>query len=99
MSAKLNQIRDQTLAVVFAEFEEEKLCKSVNSFEESDITDDDIQSVKDKYRNAFKNYFTTAFDIAFQKDLVAKLKENSTSDSDQRCVNLKCVLLLNVGAP
>ena len=89
MSAKLNQIRDQALAIVFTEFEEEKLCKSVKSFEESDVTDDDIQCVKDKYRNAFKNYFTTAFDIAFQKDLVAKLKENGTSESDQRYVSFK----------
>ena len=94
MSAKLNQIRDQALAIVFTEFEEEKLCKSVKLFEESDVTDDDIQCVKDKYRNAFKNYFTTAFDIAFQKDLVAKLKENNTSESDQRCVNLTVILNL-----
>jgi len=96
MSAKLNQIRDQALAIVFTEFEEEKLCKSVKSFEESDVTDDDIQCVKDKYRNAFKNYFTTAFDIAFQKDLVAKLKENSTSESDQSVEIIEDELNLSV---
>ena len=81
MSEKLNQLRDQALASCIAEFDE-KIAKSVETFTEADVTDEDIQCVKDKYRNAYKNFFTTAFDIAFQKELLAKLKENQKEEKN-----------------
>ena len=87
MSEKLNAIRDQALAACFAEFDE-RISQSVESFKETDISDEDIRIVKDKYRNAYVNYFTTAFNIAFQKDLVAKLKENQASQEEEQSVEV-----------
>ena len=87
MTEKLNEIRDQALAACFAEFDE-RISQAVESFKETDISDEDIKIVKDKYRNAYVNYFTTAFNIAFQKDLVAKLKENQALKEEEQSVEV-----------
>jgi len=66
MSDKLNELRENTLASVLEDFDG-KLDTIVESFNDSDISDEDIETVRAKYRNAFQNFFTTGFDIVFNK--------------------------------
>lgn len=74
MASQVQEIREKALAEVFAEFEE-KLGAAIASFKDSDISDQDIEVVRSKFKNSFQNYFTTGFDTVFQKELIEKFKE------------------------
>jgi len=74
MSEQFNKIREIALAKIFADFDS-KLEGTIESFNESDIRDDDIEIVRGKYRNAFQNFFTTGFDIVFQKEFLDKISD------------------------
>ena len=74
MASQVQEIREKALAEVFAEFEE-KLEAAIASFKDSDISDQDIEVVRNKFKNSFQNYFTTGFDTVFQKELIEKFKE------------------------
>ena len=80
MASQVQEIREKALAEVFAEFEE-KLEAAIVSFQDSDISDQDIEVVRSKFRNSFQNYFTTGFDTVFQKELVEKFKEPEEADN------------------
>lgn len=67
MSNKFHDLREELLSKIIADLDS-KLKESVANFKEADLTDDDIETVTGKYRNAFQNYLTTAFDIAFQQE-------------------------------
>ena len=81
MSDRFNDIRENALATVLADVDK-KIEEAISNFQESDVTDADIETVKLKYRNAFQNYVTTGFDIAFQTDVLDKLASELKDDSD-----------------
>lgn len=90
MSDQYNKIREIALAKVFADFDS-KLEESIESFNETDIRDDDIETVRGKYRNAFQSFFTTGFDIIFQKEFLDKVsdeKETSQKENESDHMNL-----------
>jgi len=90
MSDKYNKIREIALAKVFADFDS-KLEESIESFNETDIRDDDIETVRGKYRNAFQSFFTTGFDIIFQKEFLDKIsdeEETSQKENESDHMNL-----------
>jgi len=88
MSDQYNKIREIALAKVFADFDT-KLEESIGSFNETDISDDDIETVRGKYRNAFQNFFTTGFDIIFQKEFLDKISdEKGTSQKENESDHL-----------
>ena len=71
------KFRESALGEIFAEFDA-KLQESIENFNKGSsdiITEQDIEIVKNKYRNAFINYFTTAFDIVFLKELLEAKKK------------------------
>ena len=76
MASQVQEIREQALADIFSDFERQ-LDNSIASFKDSDVSDQDIEVVRNKFKNAFQNYFTTGFDIVFQKELVEKFKETT----------------------
>lgn len=75
MASQVQDIREKALAEIFSEFEQ-KLESSIASFKDSDISDQDIDIVRNKFKNSFQNYFTTGFDTVFQKELVDKFKDS-----------------------
>ena len=77
---KSEDVREAALARVFANFEE-KLQEAIGSFHEADITDDEIEIVRNKYRNAFQNYFTAGFDQVFQKEIAEKIINEAEKDA------------------
>jgi len=77
MASQVQEIREQALADIFSDFDRQ-LDNSIASFKDSDVSDQDIEVVRNKFKNAFQNYFTTGFDIVFQKELVEKFKETKT---------------------
>lgn len=85
MASQVQEIRDQALADIFSDFEGQ-LDNSIASFKDSDVSDHDIEVVRNKFKNAFHNYFTTGFDIVFQKELVEKFKE--TTEAEVQDLNL-----------
>ena len=85
MASQVQEIRDQALADIFSDFERQ-LDNSIASFKDSDVSDQDIEFVRNKFKNAFQNYFTTGFDIVFQKELVEKFKE--TTEVEVQDLNL-----------
>ena len=92
MSDQYNKVREIALAKVFADFDT-KLEESIGSFNETDISDDDIETVRGKYRNAFQNFFTTGFDIIFQKEFLDKISdEKGTSQKVSKC-HVKYILI------
>ena len=56
MTDKFNEIRESILALIFADIES-KLQETVENFQESDVTNQDIETVKEKYLNTFKVKF------------------------------------------
>ena len=93
MSDQYNKIREIALAKVFADFDT-KLEESIGSFNETDISDDDIETVRGKYRNAFQNFFTTGFDIIFQKEFLDKISDEKGT-SQKVNVNVKYVICID----
>ena len=85
MASQVQEIREQALADIFSDFERQ-LDNSIASFKDSDVSDQDIEVVRNKFKNAFQNYFTTGFDIVFQKELVEKFKE--TTEVEVQDLNL-----------
>ena len=85
MASQVQEIREQALADIFSDFERQ-LENSIASFKDSDVSDQDIEFVRNKFKNAFQNYFTTGFDIVFQKELVEKFKE--TTEVEVQDLNL-----------
>lgn len=85
MASQVQEIREQALADIFSDFERQ-LDNSIASFKDSDVSDQDIEVVRSKFKNAFQNYFTTGFDIVFQKELVEKFKE--TTEVEVQDLNL-----------
>ena len=85
MASQVQEIREQALADIFSDFERQ-LDNSIASFKDSDVSDQDIEFVRNKFKNAFQNYFTTGFDIVFQKELVEKFKE--TTEVEVQDLNL-----------
>ena len=85
MASQVQEIREQALAEIFSDFERQ-LDNSIASFKDSDVSDQDIEVVRSKFKNAFQNYFTTGFDIVFQKELVEKFKE--TTEVEVQDLNL-----------
>ena len=85
MASQAQEIREQALADIFSDFERQ-LDNSIASFKDSDVSDQDIEVVRNKFKNAFQNYFTTGFDIVFQKELVEKFKE--TTEVEVQDLNL-----------
>jgi len=85
MASQVQEIREQALADIFSDFERQ-LDNSIASFKDSDVSDHDIEVVRNKFKNAFHNYFTTGFDIVFQKELVEKFKE--TTEAEVQDLNL-----------
>ena len=85
MASQVQEIREQALADIFSDFERQ-LENSIASFKDSDVSDQDIEVVRNKFKNAFQNYFTTGFDIVFQKELVEKFKE--TTEVEVQDLNL-----------
>lgn len=82
MSEQFNKIRETALAKIYADFDA-KLEETIENFNESDIRDDDIESVRGKYRNAFQNLFTTGFDIVFQKEYLDKISDEEEAQQKQ----------------
>ena len=85
MASQVQEIREQALADIFSDFERQ-LDNSIASFKDSDVSNQDIEVVRSKFKNAFQNYFTTGFDIVFQKELVEKFKE--TTEVEVQDLNL-----------
>ena len=85
MASQVQEIREQALADIFSDFERQ-LDNSIASFKDSDVSNQDIEVVRSKFKNAFQNYFTTGFDIVFQKELVEKFKE--TTEVELQDLNL-----------
>ena len=87
MASQVQEIREQALADIFSDVERQ-LENSIASFQDSDLSDQDIEVVRNKFKNAFQNYFTTGFDIVFQKELVEKFKNSAEEQETPADLNL-----------
>jgi hypothetical protein len=87
MSSSTNDCRERVFAEIFVQFDKQ-LQESINNFKAADVTDEDIEVVRGKYQNAFQNFYATAFDIVFQKELTPSVDPFEVTEVENNALNL-----------
>lgn len=87
MSSKFHELREELLSKIIADVDS-KLRESVANFKDADLRDEDIETVTGKYLNSYRNYLTTAFDIAFQQEFQDSSKSQEQESESQEADDL-----------